>query len=120
MSVSMSVASVETDKDRLLGPSTQVISQILQGPVTSQAPQGLMMSALVSTSNHVTSPNADEDWHLRKEALAPLQVGTMANMAPSVEDITKVFPQTFIPKIPGELDCKRLNEVHRLLTEMQH
>eukprot|EP00957_Ditylum_brightwellii_P112076 8546063-Ditylum_brightwellii.AAC.1 len=38
-------------------------------------------------------------------------------MAPSVEDITKVFPQTFISKIPGEPDYKLLYEVHRLLME---
>eukprot|EP00957_Ditylum_brightwellii_P088093 6710498-Ditylum_brightwellii.AAC.1 len=38
-------------------------------------------------------------------------------MAPSVEDITKVFPQTFIPKIPGEPDYKQLYEVHLLLIE---
>eukprot|EP00957_Ditylum_brightwellii_P007305 554938-Ditylum_brightwellii.AAC.1 len=38
-------------------------------------------------------------------------------MAPSVEDISKVFPQTFIPKIPGEPDYKQLYKVHRLLME---
>eukprot|EP00957_Ditylum_brightwellii_P163901 12478183-Ditylum_brightwellii.AAC.1 len=41
----------------------------------------------------------------------------MANMAPSVEVISKVFPQTFIPKIPGEPDYKQLYKVHRLLME---
>eukprot|EP00957_Ditylum_brightwellii_P151033 11500622-Ditylum_brightwellii.AAC.1 len=38
-------------------------------------------------------------------------------MAPSVEDIAKVFPQTFIPKILSEPDYKQLYEVHRLLME---
>eukprot|EP00957_Ditylum_brightwellii_P070479 5354775-Ditylum_brightwellii.AAC.1 len=47
--------------------------------------------------------------------LVPPQVGTMANMVPSVEDITKVFPKTFIPEVPGEPDCKSLYEVHCLL-----
>eukprot|EP00957_Ditylum_brightwellii_P173677 13223752-Ditylum_brightwellii.AAC.1 len=61
------------DKDRLLGPSTQVMSQIPQVPVMSQAPRGLTMSALVTSSNRVTSPNADEDWHLRKEHLSKLE-----------------------------------------------
>eukprot|EP00957_Ditylum_brightwellii_P084114 6394714-Ditylum_brightwellii.AAC.1 len=68
------------------------------------------MSALVTSPDCVTSPSAHKDWHLRKEVLAPLQVGTMANMAPSVEEITKVFPQTFIPKIVGEPDYKQLYE----------
>eukprot|EP00957_Ditylum_brightwellii_P136601 10417565-Ditylum_brightwellii.AAC.1 len=38
-------------------------------------------------------------------------------MAPSVEDITKVFPQTFIPKIASEPDYKQLYKVHRHLME---
>eukprot|EP00957_Ditylum_brightwellii_P173678 13223752-Ditylum_brightwellii.AAC.2 len=38
-------------------------------------------------------------------------------MAPCVKDITKVFLQTFIPKIPREPDYKQLYEVHQLLME---
>eukprot|EP00957_Ditylum_brightwellii_P155046 11801229-Ditylum_brightwellii.AAC.1 len=83
------VTLVEMDKDRLLGPSTQVMSRTPRVLMRAQAPQGLMMSALVTSPNCVASPNADKDKHLRKEALGPLQVGTMANMAPSVEDSAK-------------------------------
>eukprot|EP00957_Ditylum_brightwellii_P032356 2451018-Ditylum_brightwellii.AAC.1 len=109
--------AVEMGEYRLLGTSTQVMSQALRAPVTSQDLQGLMMSALAMSSVPVTSPNANGDWHLRKEALAPPQVGTMANLAPSVKDITKFFPKTFIPKIAGEPNYNSLYEVHRLLME---
>eukprot|EP00957_Ditylum_brightwellii_P035806 2714776-Ditylum_brightwellii.AAC.1 len=50
-------------------------------------------------------------------AFMPPQVRTMANLAPSVEEIRKVFPKTFIPKISGELNYKNLYEIHCLLMQ---
>eukprot|EP00957_Ditylum_brightwellii_P058193 4413093-Ditylum_brightwellii.AAC.1 len=62
-------------KDRLLGPSAQMMPQALPVPVMSRAPQGPMVSALAASSKPVMSPNANGDQHLRKEGNMGIYVG---------------------------------------------